>query len=542
MKRILMFSIIFILVISACNNKEQEPFSMDELNISPDFKFNTTKLVELNLNSTDSANNSVSNIPFSLFKKNPETSPGSKILSSITDKKGNFQSTIKLASYYNKIYILPQGGESQVLTVNHISNNDAEVNSSFTFIPGNNYLRKNSNRFTPVTASDSGFDFNLVNIVSDCVNTATMTISITNNNNKKFNDAYFTIPSSVLATEIEPNNTNYESPAGMNYWVQYPVDHWIMGNSIAFYGNNGFQNGETDYYYITLPLAVFEFWDSMEMYASATGNTSGHVTLDFSYIPECSITEYYPSESGFGTLAFEDYWPTKGDYDMNDLVIDYNISCEKSFEGNLNNLTAQFKIRAIGASYNIGFGVEFPDFIEVTGAVTSSNGLAYTETNNRTVIIFDDARDVITENPDHFINTDPALAHVETEIITVSIPVTSTDNNSSEDWYLPPYNPFIFVNNRTKEIHLADYPPTEIADISLFNTEDDASAPALGFYYRTSENLPWAFHIAETSAYPIEKVEIIQAFPDFFEWAESEGQQATDWYSNPDINFIYPEP
>ena len=289
-------------------------------------------------------------------------------------------------------------------------------------------------------------------------------------------------------------------------------------------------------------LYTTEFWNSMEMYTSATGNTFGHVNLDFSYTPECSIIEYYPAENEFGTLAFEDYWPTKGDYDMNDLVIDYNMSCEKSYEGNLENLTARFKIRAIGASYNIGCGFEFPDFIEVSGAVTSSTGLAYVETNNRTVIIFDDARDVVTENSDQFINTSPALAYTETEVVTVSIPVISSDYSYSEDWYLPPYNPFFFVNGRTKEIHLADYPPTESADISLFNTEDDTSDPALGFYYRTSENLPWAFHIAESSAYPIEKIEIIQAFPDFYEWAESEGQQATDWYSNPDMNLIYPEP
>ncbi len=36
-----------------------------------------------------------------------------------------------------------------------------------------------------------------------------------------------------------------------------------------------------------------------------------------------AFDNYYPSKTVFGTLAFEDLWPGKGDYDMNDLVVDY---------------------------------------------------------------------------------------------------------------------------------------------------------------------------------------------------------------------------
>jgi hypothetical protein len=32
----------------------------------------------------------------------------------------------------------------------------------------------------------------------------------------------------------------------------------------------------------------------------------------------------------YGTLAYEDLWPSKGDYDFNDLVVDYDFNIVKN--------------------------------------------------------------------------------------------------------------------------------------------------------------------------------------------------------------------
>ncbi len=37
-----------------------------------------------------------------------------------------------------------------------------------------------------------------------------------------------------------------------------------------------------------------------------------------------AFDNYYPA-NGPGTLAYEDLWPGKGDYDFNDLVLDYRF-------------------------------------------------------------------------------------------------------------------------------------------------------------------------------------------------------------------------
>ena len=47
---------------------------------------------------------------------------------------------------------------------------------------------------------------------------------------------------------------------------------------------------------------------------------------DYPNDPEKAFDNYSPAEGQFGTLAFEDLWPAKGDYDFNDIVIDYQYN------------------------------------------------------------------------------------------------------------------------------------------------------------------------------------------------------------------------
>jgi LruC domain-containing protein len=82
--------------------------------------------------------------------------------------------------------------------------------------------------------------------------------------------------------------------------------------------------------------------------------------------------------------------------------------------------------------------------------------------------------------------------------------------------------------------------------MNLFNTGNDASQTTWNWtagvsfsnpadFYKTSNNLPWGLEIsAEEFRIPIEKIEIIHAYPQFKAWAESGGTQNRDWYNYPD--------
>ena len=94
-----------------------------------------------------------------------------------------------------------------------------------------------------------------------------------------------------------------------------------------------------------------------------------------------------------------------------------------------------------------------------------------------------------------------------------------------------PFNPFIFVNgDRGTEVHLADMQPTGRETSDRWGRADDTSDPATARFYKTSNNLPWAIHVIQNFAVPIERVPIYESYRYFSTWAQSDGQLYPDWY------------
>ncbi len=93
------------------------------------------------------------------------------------------------------------------------------------------------------------------------------------------------------------------------------------------------------------------------------------------------------------------------------------------------------------------------------------------------------------------VNTDPAAPYItpDTLHITIDFPANKYSYN---DLDISNFNPFLIVNlDRGIEVHLPDYPPTDLADRSHFKTFADNTNPSAGIYYKTENNLPWAIHI-----------------------------------------------
>lgn len=261
-----------------------------------------------------------------------------------------------------------------------------------------------------------------------------------------------------------------------------------------------------------------------------------------------AFNNYYPSQGNYATLAFEDLWPSKGDYDFNDLVLDYNFNTITNADNKVVKLKGTFSIRAIGAGFHNGFGFELENILSnqiqsVTGTelqegYISLNGNG-TETGqkNATIIVFDDAK-----NHGNW-NTDPTTAYIPpTELFEVVITLTAPI--AADQFGLAPFNPFIIVNKeRGREIHMANYSPTDLVNLDYFGTFNDDSNEATGKYYKTTGNLPWVINIPTPFDYPIEKVSIATPYLKFIPWVESSGTLFTDWYldlpSYRNSTFIY---
>lgn len=268
---------------------------------------------------------------------------------------------------------------------------------------------------------------------------------------------------------------------------------------------------------------------------------------------------FFFNNSTTGTIGFEDKWPIKGDYDFNDLIVDYSFTEYLNEYSEITQIEASFTLRAIGASYHNGFAVEFPFADNMIQTFNNhGNSTIYRETGGRAIIfLFDDAYDVIPEptNPSELVNTQSGYDYENpvtlefTLTLTQGIPQANlqyTDTNLYDPDLpvTPPYNPFITIKEtRGHEVHLPDYPATEYMDTDLYGDGHDSSAPGLWRYFKTNDNYPWALHIPTSWDYPVEKAQITWGFLDFSTWGESNGTLAQTWYNrataNVNIDYIY---
>lgn len=262
---------------------------------------------------------------------------------------------------------------------------------------------------------------------------------------------------------------------------------------------------------------------------------------DYPNDPDRAFDYFYPNETDFGTLAFEDLWPGKGDYDFNDLVLDYRYHLVLNADNKIVELFLDNSVRAIGASLENGFGIELdgisPESIaSITGTQLTENYIQLnangTEADQQhaVVILFDNAFSRFGGQTGFGINTVQENEYLKPD--TTLIYILFNDPVAYNLTGLAPFNPFLIVDKeRGREVHLAGKKPTSLADPSFFGTWFDDTNPFSGKYYQSESNLPWGISLPSKFEYPVEKTDITEAYLHFGAWAESGGAQFPDWYS-----------
>lgn len=260
---------------------------------------------------------------------------------------------------------------------------------------------------------------------------------------------------------------------------------------------------------------------------------------DYPNDPTKAFNKYYPSENTYGSLVFEDLWPLKGDYDCNDLVVDYRFMHVTNANNEVLEMHNTLVLKAIGAAQHNGLGFQLgitPNEVQSVSGYKlyrnyinlAPNGCEAGQTQ-AVFFAFDDPHLQMSPPTGFTVNTETDKTFLVPDTTTVVILLNNPIDESTLG--LPPYNPFLVKNrDRNVEIHLADYAPTDLADPTLFGTGDDDSNSGIGRYYKTTTNLPWALHFPDGFDYPIEKTSISQAYNHFANWAQSSGGLYTDWY------------
>lgn len=245
-----------------------------------------------------------------------------------------------------------------------------------------------------------------------------------------------------------------------------------------------------------------------------------------------------------GTLLFEDLWPSTGDFDFNDLIVGYDITHAIHATGYVNEVRADYTLKAAGAGFNNGFGVLLSDDLQksdiagISGRTSTGNfamdgDLTATPGSDLVMYVWDRASDIVNRDISggKFFNT--VIGGGKGNFVTENV-VIDFVANAVQPWELglPPYNPFIFQDqDQSVEIHLADHKPSSLHNNALFGTAGDDSNPGIGRYYKNVNNLPWAIDIPKLNfLWALEKIDVLQAYLQLATWASSGGVLNTDWY------------
>lgn len=260
------------------------------------------------------------------------------------------------------------------------------------------------------------------------------------------------------------------------------------------------------------------------------------VNDDDDYFPSDATKAYnivYPSGNKFYYHLYEDLWPSLGDYDFNDIVLKTKLHVYTNAQ---NKLVGG---RVISTVYWIGGGIPRGAGMEWFASNGNASQLKYMPDNT---VVFTEADNVVT---------DPIVKNAVQLFNDNIIESLNQTVDFEFDWDYQKGGNSLWVqvyiyNERNREIHMFGHPPTEAQDMNLFGTGNDASQTTWNWsvgipfsnptdFYKTVNKLPWGLEIsAREFRVPLEKVEIIDAYPQFKAWAESGGTQSRDWYNYPD--------
>ena len=226
-----------------------------------------------------------------------------------------------------------------------------------------------------------------------------------------------------------------------------------------------------------------------------------------------------------GIVAFEDCWPNKGDYDLNDVIVRYQSVLNFNSNNQVLSTEDTYELLWSGATFKNGFAYQLntersKTSTEMLATSTTFNGQGLdADLSKATVNVFLSAVNVTEGNR---------------KTATYKIKNTFKSPLPHETLGVPPYNPFIMVHDglgkpRT-EVHLVNYPPTEKADMTLFHTGEDLSSVPTS-YYIANGNYPFAIHLSGATSFNTpESHPIDKSFEHFMDWVNSNGANYKDWY------------
>jgi hypothetical protein len=226
---------------------------------------------------------------------------------------------------------------------------------------------------------------------------------------------------------------------------------------------------------------------------------------------------------------FEDLWPTKGDFDFNDFIINTNYSFKRGIDNFITEITGMYNAEWSNPDYGLGF-----ELFEVKGAY-----LIYHDNLIEEVVGGD-----MEKSMNNGINV--LTEATKNGKISKRFTIKIREGNLSDFVLIP----FLYrLDDNFHQVRPFGTPPTQLQKMELFKSGDDDSPNSWQWtkgmkfkyplegkraFYRTCENYSWCVQfMAKSFVKPAEEQSIIESYPRFKEWVQSCGLSDYDWYNNP---------
>lgn len=254
------------------------------------------------------------------------------------------------------------------------------------------------------------------------------------------------------------------------------------------------------------------------------------------------------------SYIFEDQWPLYGDYDMNDIVLTVNKRNITKKKQEVSKLEFSIELSAVGATKLIAAALMLDDVkaSDITSPIVFDNGtpIGFDLNSNNiekgqefaVIPLFADAHVAMGNNRRDFINTVSGATSNTNQGKKINFTINFEKPLPTESFNINKFNIFIITDQngiKRREIHVAGYQPTQLADTSIFGGNNDNSSLSSKRYYLSNENLAWGVMVPTNFKWSLEYVNIKLAYEGFASWVTSGGQENAHWWNNFNESKVY---
>lgn len=252
-----------------------------------------------------------------------------------------------------------------------------------------------------------------------------------------------------------------------------------------------------------------------------------------------SSVSFVPGENQLATLAIEDQWPSLGDFDFNDLLLDYNFEIYRDGSNRVRQLRASFSPRAMGALFQNGAALRLPipsstAGVSITRNVGSTGAVTVSPRAGESTLVVDIANDVRAElfaNAAGVINTDDAVNAVQGKSVELIFTFAASSNITLNNVDAP-FDVFLYrTADYSHQIHRSQFAGSDQMRQDLFGTLDDGSNAANNRFFVNKSGVPYILELPTTAPHPKEGRRIETLFPRIVDFAASGGSTNQNFFS-----------